>query len=535
MRAPPAAPGLLALLALLAAPGAAADEPVRASAVLHLRTTTLGNVPETRIRFDAATSAFAVGDHLAPRARETYPSAYASLALDGRLLDGDLTWTLAADTGELRRRRFLREVDVCFSESGATGLDLAAGGRCRGGSPIYRLVETREGAPELAANGRPIREELRETLLVREAYASYAFGRAGFASAWAGRRRLEVGDGLVHDDYVTGLGAELDLGAIGPRWRVGLAAFQATRDLPGSLRRVTPMLVARADFLPSLFERAGLFAALLLERDGGAELLRAPLAERLLVALREAAPGTAAYRRLSRDLARTLSERLEGDATLGWLGTSGSLLPARGHRLAWTAAVLAGEVRSVTAPDGDGEPLVVSGEVGLRGRMAAVRWNTDLGERVAAGASLLYLSGGALPAGSEGAPAGATYRGFLGVAPFVTETNLFFGGGLSESFASRELTGPGVSGRGVIAPGVNLVVDPTSDLSVEARATFLASDASGPLGGRRYGTELDLELTYAPRDWIVLGAELDVLLPGDFFPGDRTIYKSVLALDLLTP
>ncbi|HET8734870.1 MAG TPA: hypothetical protein VFM45_13975, partial [Anaeromyxobacteraceae bacterium] len=449
---------------------------------------------------------------------------------------GDLAWSFAADTGEVRRRRPPRRASVCFSEVTASGLDVVEGGRCRGGSPVYRLDETRDASPELTANGRPIGEELRHTLLVREAFARYAFGRAGFATAWAGRRRLSVADGFVHDDYVTGLGAALDLGAIGPRWSLSAAVFQPTRDLPSRLGAVTPMLAVRADFLPSLFERAGLFAALLVDRSGGgAEVLRGALAERLVTALGEVSPGTADYRQRSRDLARTLSERLDGDLTLAWLGTSGSLLPARGQRLAWTAAFSTGEIGGVTAPDVEGEPLVLAREIALRGRLASARWETDLGERASAGASLLYLSGGALPGYGDGAPVQGSYRGFLGVSPFVTETNLFFGGGLSESFASRRNTAAGVSGRGVVAPGVNLLVEPAADVTVETTATFLASAARGPFGGRRYGTELDLEVTWSPRRWLMLGAELDVLVPGDFFPGGRTMYKSILALDLLTP
>lgn len=527
----------VALLALVAPPGARAEAPpVHASATLHLRTTALGNLPETRLRYDRAASVFAVGDYLAPRSAEVYPSAFASLALEGSLLEGDLTWTFAADTGELRRRRFARQVDLCFTEATPGGLDPVEGERCRDGSPIYRVEETRDGGARLASNGRPIGDELENTLLVREAYASYAFGPAGFASAWAGRRRLAVGDGFVHDDYVTGAEVKLDLGAIGPRWSLSLAAFQPTRDLPGRLREVSPMLAARADFLPSLFEHAGLFAAVLRDRsEGGAELLRGALAERLAVALGEVEPGTAAYRQRSRDLARTLSSRLDGDAVLAWLGTSGSLLPARGHRLAWTAALLGGRLGPVTAPDVGGEPLLLARELGLRGRLASARWDMDLGPRVSAGASLLYLSGGGLGDQGAGEPAGGTYRGFLGVSPYVTATNLFFGGGLSESFASRQSSAAGVSGRGVIAPGVNIVADPASGLSVGARATFLASATAGPFGGRRYGTELDLDLTWAPREWLLLGAELDVLFPGDFFPAGRTVTKAILAVDLVTP
>ena len=96
---------IAALVLLLVPPAGGADEPVQASATLHLRGTTLGRLPDPLVRYDVAARDFALGDYLRPRPADTYPSTYASLALDGRLLDGDLAWSFAADTGEIRRRR----------------------------------------------------------------------------------------------------------------------------------------------------------------------------------------------------------------------------------------------------------------------------------------------------------------------------------------------------------------------------------------------------------------------------------------------
>ncbi len=132
-------------------------------------------------------------------------------------------------------------------------------------------------------------------------------------------------------------------------------------------------------------------------------------------------------------------------------------------------------------------------------------------------------------------PATGTYRGFVGIAPYLTETNLFFGGGLSESFADRQATAPGVNGRGVIAPVVELRLEPGAGASLLARAAWLGAAVRGPFGGRTYGTELDLEASWAAAPWLVLGAELDALFPGDFFKGREPILKGVLALDLVTP
>jgi hypothetical protein len=123
----------------------------------------------------------------------------------------------------------------------------------------------------------------------------------------------------------------------------------------------------------------------------------------------------------------------------------------------------------------------------------------------------------------------------VAVAPYLTETNLFFGGGLSESFADRQATAPGVNGRGVIAPGVSLGWDPSESLTVRAKGAWLRAVAPGPFGGRVYGTEVDLELSFEATSWLILGAELDALFPGDFFRGRDTLTKGLLAVDVLTP
>ena len=121
------------------------------------------------------------------------------------------------------------------------------------------------------------------------------------------------------------------------------------------------------------------------------------------------------------------------------------------------------------------------------------------------------------------------------MTPFVTATNLFFGGGLSESFAARQATAPGVSGRGVIAPGLALEVDLPAEVDLTARAAWLLAEDAGPYGGKVYGTEVDLTVRWSPLRWLSLAAEADLLLPGDFFGGDRAISKVILAVDLLTP
>jgi hypothetical protein len=530
----------LAVLAAAASVAAGAEDSVQAQATLHLRATTSRNAPDASVLFDRDRSTFDVESYLLPDGTDRYGSLFASFRLDGALLHGDLRWVVAADTGEVREKAYPLLADVCLAQPARspTGLAVLGSGKCIGATGVVSLEETRLASPILVSNGRPVRDEIRKTMLLREAYAAYSFGRAGFATLRAGRKRLTIADGFVHDDYATGVELDLDLGAIGPRWDVAVGVFQPTRDFPSTVAGISPVVVARADFLPSLFEHAEVFAAALRDRTGSvAELVRGSVVEWGIGNLARSL-GTPAEPAAAQLLATALAVPLESDASIGWIGTSGSLAPLRGQRLGWTLALQGGTLHRL-ASNGAGGPQVWDEDVPLRGRLASLRWDSDLGDKLSAGAFFLYFSGGlppvtgprgnALPGRDE------TYDAFLGISPFVTATNLFFGGGLSETFASRQATAPGVNGRGVVAPGLTLAFDPVPKVSLTAKGAWLRSDVSGPYGGKVYGVEADLGVTWAVRDWLLLGAEVDALWPGDFYAGRETITKTVLAVDLVTP
>jgi hypothetical protein len=535
----PLSTALAAVLAA-AAGAAAADDSVHAEATLHLRATSTRNAPDAAVLFDRSLSTFDVGSYLLPAGAESHGSMFASLRLDGRLLGGDLRWVLAADTGEVRREAFPKLVDVCLvsrmrSPTGLVAMD--PGVRCPG-VPVVALEETGLAGPVTVSNGRPIRDELEKTALLREAYVAYSFGRAGFATVRAGRKRTSIADGFVHDDYSTGVEVELDLGALGPRWDLTAGLYQPTRDFPSTVKGISPVAVVRADFLPSLFEHAGVFVAGLRDRTGSvAELVRGSVVEWGVGNL-DRSLGTAGEAPAAHLLAAMLAAPLESDASIGWVGTSGSLAPLRGQRLGWTLALQGGTLHQLSSTGGAGVQLLDE-DIAIHGRLASLRWDSDLGSRVSAGAFFLYLSGGLPPVrGPAGNPLpgrDSSYDAFLGISPFVTATNLFFGGGLSETFAARQATAPGVNGRGVVAPGVSLSVDPLPRISVQGKAAWLRADVTGPYGGKVYGTEADLEVTWQARDWILVGAEVDALWPGDFYAGRDTVYKTVLAVDLVTP
>jgi hypothetical protein len=526
----------LALAGTLAVPGARAEDAVDVQATLHVRSTDVENVPGRDVLYDRASNGFLLSSYLVPSESDRYRSALASFTMDGEALHGDLAWRVALDTGDLRTRSFPRVTSVCFTETG-TGLTELGSGCTLYPRPVgppapivFAVEDTREGRAQLTSNGRPLGNEIAATLLVREAYAAYSFGRAGFATARAGRKRVSVADGFVYDDYATGAELALDLGAIGPPLSITASLFQPTRDFPRGVAGISPFLAVRADWLPSLFEHAGLFVAAHRDRTGSvAELFRGALVERRLGELGQATTESdlvAANHRL----ARVLGQRLQSDATMAWAGTSGRLSLGGGHRLGWTAALLRGRIDSVAT--GDVTALPLAHDVQLDGRLLSTTWDAQLGERARLGAFFLYLSGGTFPAGQN---ATGEYRGFLGIAPFITATNLFFAGGLSESFAARQSTAPGVNGRGVSAPGLSLSYDPTESFGLDLEAAYLTAPVNGPLGGGVYGTEVDAGLSWSPRPWLVLGAELDVLVPGSFYAGSQTVYKTIVALDVVTP
>jgi hypothetical protein len=525
-------------LALLAggsahAEGDIGDDAVRYTLVLHARLTAKRDYPSQDVLFDPASAGFAVDDYLVPSKKSGYGSTFLAAGLRGAALDGAIHWRIAFDSGELRSQQ-LNEVDqVCLATT-ATGLDVVGRGRCLffPGQGIHSapLLSTSLGNQSLTANGRPVREEFAQTLFLREAWLRWDAGPNRFLGLGAGRKRITVGDGFIYDDYGSGLELSADLGAIGPQWETGLTFFRPSRDAFKLGDGVWPMLAFRADWHPSLFEHVGAFAAGWLDQTGSVgSLFRSSDVEASVLRVQ----GTVGPEQTREEqlLAANLALPAARSAALVWLGTSGGLLPGRGHHLSWTGALLFGsaQVASVT-PELTLGPVE---RVPVFGKMASLRYRLELPADFGLTGSLLYLSGTQPLEEQRREGLKERYDGFLGVAPYVTATNIFFNGGVSESFAARQATAPGVNGRGVIAPGLGLSWDPVLSVSAELKAAYLIAAVPGPFGGRIYGPEADLNLAWAPFDWLILAAEADVLVPGDFFPAGPPMVKVVVGVDIV--
>ena len=148
---------------------------VEAEAALRLRVTALGHAPSTDVRYDPSLRTFRLDRYLATEGSESHGSALAAVRLGGRHLDGALRWTLAADTGELRRVTEPALAEVCIDPGPGSPTGLGPCGPLQTG---VLLPTTLDGERALTANGRPFRDEVRETLLLREASVASAVGAA---------------------------------------------------------------------------------------------------------------------------------------------------------------------------------------------------------------------------------------------------------------------------------------------------------------------------------------------------------------------
>jgi hypothetical protein len=529
------------LLALALALPAGADEgELHFHLVLHGRYTDSEDQPQPTVLFDPSTRAFNTTTYLAPQGEDDYFSTFVSAGVDGRR--GHVSFAFTADSGEVRSQSFPLQAPVCFSSLSASGLDVSGSGRCNvvvaGRKTIFPIDETRLAQAEITSNGRSIADEASATLFIREAWVGLSVGRNDFALFRIGRKRFTVADGFVYDDWGTGVETDLDLGALGPSYDVGAALFYPTRDVPDAGGWGSVLLSVHADYLPGLFEHAGVFAAYFRDRANAVvELFRGSLAEPSVVRLDNSALGQAAYINESRRLVLELDQPLNGSADLGWAGTSGAI-SISGVKLEFTGALAFGQltIPNVTMTNVTGVRIATDTQYranSLFGELAHLRLRCPFGSAFELGGFFVFLSGDQPPMLKAVEGLAARYGGFLGVSPYVTDTNIFFNGGISESFAARQATAPGVNGRGVIAPGLTVSIDPFANFGIDARAAYLVAPTVGPFGGRVYGPEVDLELTYALSSLITLAAEGDVLFPGDFFPAGPAVTKLVLGVDLV--
>jgi hypothetical protein len=535
----------LALAVLLAAPpepdpvastlaeelADAGDDRLWARAGLALRYTGQAALPSSAVLFDTATSTFAASQYLMPGAAEGYLSGLAFVAAGWQATPW-LGFRLDLDSGLVRSTRFPETASVCYSRNGASGLEVASAGGCVSAAR-FTLPTTTPGAAQVTSNGQPFADEASQTLFLRQLYADVQVGRAGFFRAKVGRQRLRVADGFVYDDWGLGIDVDVDGGALGPPVAAGLSVFYPTRGWPSGTQWSHPVVAGTLEWLPSLGEWVGLWGAWSSDPGNDAyAILQSGFVENEVGRLQVSAPGSAEYVRASRSLAVLLTASPRGSSSIGWVGASGRIEVGSRNEARFTAGLAVGTLSAQLNVAGTPVPV----EVPVLGWMTSLRWTSQPGAGFTLSPFLIWITGeDAASAQALATGATGTWSGFLAISPYITATNLFFQGGISEAYADRRASASGVNARGVVAPGLEVGWSPGAQVDLTLKAAWLWADRVGPAGGASYGPEVDLNVSWSPWRWLAVLAEGDLLALGNFFPGQAVARRVILGVNLSTP
>ena len=505
------------------------DAPLWARAGLSPRYTWQAGLPSTLVLFDGAAQAFAADRYLTPGPSQGYASGIL-FASAGWEATGWLGFRLDLDSGLVRSQSFPSTAVVCQSLTSPSGLTIASGGSCVG-QVRYSLATTTAGPREITSNGQSFSSEASQTAFIRQLYADVSAGRAGAFHARLGRQRLRIADGFVYDDWGLGLDLDLDVGAFGPPLTFSASVFYPSRAWPTGSAWKYPVVAATAEWTPSLGEWVGLWGAWSSDSTGdAAAILRQGLVENGVLELLQTTPGSAAYKAASRRMAILLTTPARGSSSLGWIGASGRLELNAWSEVRFTAGIAFGTLGALASTTLATTPI----EVPTLGWLLSARLVAQPGSGFTISPFFIWLTGDSPPSTQQILSGSGSWGGFLAISPYITALNLFFQGGISESYADRRASASGVNARGVVAPGLEVRWS-KGDFDATVKAAWLWSDEPSALGGVSYGPEVDLNLSWSPWRWLALLAEADVLALGNFFPGQGVARKFILGVNLSTP
>lgn len=346
-------------------------------------------------------------------------------------------------------------------------------------------------------------------------FVDEAFVRLKSDPAWirVGKQRVVTGAGLILDDYqpATAGGMTFD-GAGGTRVR--LKGLIAGVDEDGALRSGQSLHAAfTGELLPSLFRRLWVSVAYLDDRDG--------LINRLL-------PPAVTLAGLN------LSFEPKGGRLTWWvLGGDAS---AHGWTVEGVGIIETGDIdvtATITGPLGgtrtEHRTIKVDGlATHLKASYAAT-------EALALGGFAVYTSGdGRRP---QDVWVDERYDGFVSIFPHLDDTNLFFQGGINQSFETGRTASSGVDGRGVWAIGAEAEWDRAKFSNRTVVAHLWSEFPPEGASATDYGWEIDTEWSYRWNPWLTFRVEGDVLFTGSFFdastsPTPETISKAVVGVDI---
>ena len=495
---------------------------------LYNRFTLKANHVERMLRYDTSKSTFAVDSYLAPRLDEVHYSLFARAGVHVEATSW-LSFGLSVDTGQINPTgRVPRFEEVKLSSVTYKGKTL----------PGYTVgVTTTDHDRKVTSNGQQIKDEAGESFFIRQAFVRFAAPETGWVAVTVGRQAMEVGGGLIYNDY--GLGAELSMDFEALRdtpVRAGLKVLLPTRAWDEGLR--SPLLELRVDYVFSSFlslvESVGLSVAFFHDGDDNvSRLLDSTISEAVVQYYPNVDNNLVDY-----VAAPALGYPTWSKANIVWFGLSGRKLLGD-LMLSIDLQLEVGHIKledpfwgltegAVSLPSFLPQDEVLSlSTMGFAGEVTA---SYLLSESFSVGGFFLFLSGGDNPY----APGQAleSYGSFLSVVPYITHTNLFFSGGMNETFSGRQATTAGINGRGVVAFGPNVAWEIIDGLDVGATAALLFAPVESLAGGHFYGFEADLEGSYQVLDWLKVSAQYDMMVAGNFFPQKGVIHQFLLGLDV---
>lgn len=132
---------------------------------------------------------------------------------------------------------------------------------------------------------------------------------------------------------------------------------------------------------------------------------------------------------------------------------------------------------------------------------------------------------------------------FMGIAPQVRYTDVFFNGGVNSYSSRRGIGVSGISGHGYLAPGMNLRYEKEGFASLQLTGAAFWSIVPSPFAsqeqktsGQFYGFEINMIGSFYATKWLKPVAQVDFFVPGNFFApslSPTVMFQVLVGLDFI--
>ena len=421
-----------------------------------------------------------------------------------------------------------------------------------------------ESDTQVRIDTRPADTRIRETFLLGETYVELELGPSGILEIQMGKLRPRLGHGAIYDAYGLGVSADLDLTLLEDEVPFGLRFFVLLPDATFTDRAKQSPFV-HAEFKVELPQQTKIFALLTVARDGddGAvpavtEALARGGLESIETARGQIIPNLperiqpAANRSFTRLITRlnNISSRtpLYTISTDGWLGWAGLGAQLQTERLDLSAIGLFGfgtiNVQVYPNPILEfiiqnelgnlAEELLLdqtrTGEIPVRSAFAELTATYKLTKDIDLRGFILGMTGDTGLSPNE--DRARRFTSFVGIAPLITHTSLFFNGRLAPSFASPTSASSAPNGAGLLAGGV-FVDGYISKLHVGGGLSLMSALVENPItNGQLYGLEANISADIIVGARYLIFTDLAAFLPMNYFENSNLGFQGILGLTL---